>query len=267
MTHLLITEPAEAYHANPAIGRSGLWRLYSKSPYHFRYHTQEETSAMTLGTAIHTAILEPDKFEAQFHRGPNDRRGNKWKDEMSLAESEDKECLTSGDYDNALLIREQAVTCAELQQALRGNVHIERSIYNEIDGMPVKIRPDLYNADMRVMVDLKSTSDASPEAFAKSAARMGYNFQEAFYTSVSNMSGLSVEGFVFVAIEKPTADNPAVFQCYELDREAFDAGRAIMFDALNRYHECMATNKWPAYGGGVRTLSLPAWGLYRGDNS
>ena len=99
---------------------------------------------MTLGTAIHTAILEPDKFEAQFHKGPSDRRGNKWKDEMSLAESEDKECLTAGDYDNALLIREQAATCSELQQALRGNVYIERSIYHEIDGMPVILKKAIF---------------------------------------------------------------------------------------------------------------------------
>lgn len=256
----LISEPSDDYHANPAVSRSGLWRLYSKSPYHFRHHQVEETSAMKLGTAIHTAILEPERFETSFHRGPADRRGNKWRDELEFAENEGKECLTSGDYDNALLVREQAATCSVLQQALRGNRMIERSAYALVDGVMLKCRPDLYNSDMEVMVDLKSTTDASPEAFAKSVATHGYHFQEAFYTKVWIAAhGGFLGGFVFIAIEKPTADNPPVFQAYELDSAAVTEGYAIIDSALERYRECNASGVWPAYGGGVQTLELPRW--------
>ena len=59
------------YHSNSeAVSRSGLWRLWTKTPAHFRYVRQPETSALALGRAAHTAILEPDTFAERVREGP-----------------------------------------------------------------------------------------------------------------------------------------------------------------------------------------------------
>ena len=54
------------YHAHPAISKSGL-DLISRSPAHYRYRAPKEPSrAMEIGTAIHTALLEPDRYAAEY---------------------------------------------------------------------------------------------------------------------------------------------------------------------------------------------------------
>ena len=54
--------PNEVYHAHESISKSGL-DLILRSPAHYRFRERSEpTRAMQLGTASHTAILEPARF-------------------------------------------------------------------------------------------------------------------------------------------------------------------------------------------------------------
>jgi hypothetical protein len=59
---------------------------------------------------------------------------------------------------------------------------IEHTGFFEIEGTPCKVRPDLYNSkDSGIVLDLKTTIDASPKGFAKSVRQYGYLFQAAWY--------------------------------------------------------------------------------------
>ena len=73
----LLSMPADHYHLHPAVGHSGLVRIM-RSPAHYREyvaHPPEPTPAMQLGTAFHTALLEPDRFGQSFVVAPKfDRR-------------------------------------------------------------------------------------------------------------------------------------------------------------------------------------------------
>ena len=59
--------PAEEYFALPGISISRLKEL-RRSPQHFQYAlTHPKVSkALTLGSAVHCAILEPERFDAQY---------------------------------------------------------------------------------------------------------------------------------------------------------------------------------------------------------
>lgn len=63
----------EQYHADTEhINGSGLWNLYDRCPAAWRYKDEEDeqSKALIFGTGSHTALLEPERFEAQYARMP-----------------------------------------------------------------------------------------------------------------------------------------------------------------------------------------------------
>lgn len=63
----------ESYHADTEhINGSGLWNLYDRCPAAWRYKDDEDkqSKALVFGTGSHTALLEPERFEAQYARMP-----------------------------------------------------------------------------------------------------------------------------------------------------------------------------------------------------
>lgn len=249
----------DAYHSGPGVSKSGLWTIYKQTPAHYRYAEREEKAHFDFGTACHFAILEPEKFEEAVMRGPKDRRGNNWKDAQAEAANSHRLLLTEGDYDAALVIRDTVHADAWLN-ALIVSPHseVEHSGYwiDETTGSLCRCRPDLYRADLGVMVDVKSTVDAHPDAFARSVVNYGYHAQEAFYSDGYRALGRPVEGFVFLAWEKKA---PYVTARYELPPSIVEDGRAIMRKALDRYAECERTDEWPGYSGEITELAFKRW--------
>lgn len=247
------------YHAGPGVSKSGLWKLYTQTPAHFRYGAHEHSAAFDMGEACHLAVLQPDEFERRVYRGPEDRRGNKWKDAADWAAANDRLILTAGDYDAALAIRDALHADQWIHAIITGGKPIvEASGYwiDEQTGELCRCRPDLYREDLGVIIDLKSTASAHPEQFARSVVSYGYHAQEAFYSDGWAALGKPVNAFAFIAFEKKP---PYAFAVYELPPAIVEDGRAIMRKALDTYAECKRSDKWPGYPAGVRELSFSRW--------
>lgn len=58
----------EDYHAHEFISGTGLVKIYFGCPAEFRFAEQKESPALHFGIASHAALLEPEKFEAEFVR-------------------------------------------------------------------------------------------------------------------------------------------------------------------------------------------------------
>ncbi len=123
-------------------------------------------------------------------------------------------------------------------------------------GHPCKARAD-YIRDDDIMVDLKTTMDASLSEFSRSIAKFGYHRQDAMYSDgFEACFGRPSRGFVFVAVEtKP----PHAVGVYTLDAESADAGRIEYQTLLNSFAECMESGNWPAYSDNIETIELPRW--------
>lgn len=76
----------EQYHADTEhINGSGLWNIYDRCPAAWRYKDEEDeqSKALIFGTGSHTALLEPERFEAEYARMPivedfpKDKDGNR----------------------------------------------------------------------------------------------------------------------------------------------------------------------------------------------
>jgi hypothetical protein len=251
--------PEADYHAHPSISKSGLWEIYTRTPAHYRFSEREEKSHFTLGAAAHCAILTPDLLETAFHCGPDDRRGNKWKDAQAYAASLGAEVLTSSDWNVAMRVRDAAGKHGILEELRTGATSTELSAFahDPETGYMTRCRLDMRSADMNLGVDLKTTTDASPAAFAKSVVNYGYHAQEAHYSDVwKNATGHGLDGFIFVVIEKAP---PYAVAVYELPPEIVAEGRAIIRKAFRTYAECMKADEWPAYPTTVQPLTFKQW--------
>jgi exodeoxyribonuclease VIII len=247
------------YHAGPGISKSGLWTIYTKSPAHYRFGEREDNPTFDLGTAIHTAILEPNKFEGSVLKGPADRRGNKWTDAVAEAANSGRLLLTAGDYEAALTVRDAVHADAWVNAIITGGKPmVEHSAYaaDPATGVMRRCRPDLHRADLGVMLDVKSALSAHPDDFARAVTNYGYHAQEAFYTDTFRDAGGSIEAFCFLVVEKKA---PFAFAVYELPPSIVEEGRVAMRKTLDLYAECEAKNHWPAYGSGVQELSFKRW--------
>lgn len=63
----------DQYHADAEhINGSGLWNIYDRCPAAWRYKDEEDeqSKALIFGTGSHTALLEPERFEAEYARMP-----------------------------------------------------------------------------------------------------------------------------------------------------------------------------------------------------
>lgn len=134
----------------------------------------------------------------------------------------------------------------------------EKSVYwiDPTTGVLCRCRPDWWRDD-NLIVDLKTTEDASPEGFAKSIANWRYDVQAAYYLDgIQQATGKRPKAFVFIAVEKKP---PFAVGVYVLDGETLEIGRAQYQQDLRAFSECERSGEWPGYGDKIQTINMPGW--------
>lgn len=267
MSAILLGVPSADYHARPEVSKSQLDTI-AKSPAHFfaehvaRTVVRHETDAMRLGTALHTAVLEPERYVTDYVVAPKiDGRTKEGKAaKAAFAEASAGKIII--DDDDHVRVLAMAASIAEHRAA---TLLFERSPLREVSyvwrdaatGIDCRCRPDAVLDGGRVLVDLKSCEDASPRGFAQSIGRYGYHRQAAFYLDgVEAATGTRPEAFVFVAVEKAA---PHVVGVYALDAHSIQLGKNSIERSLETLATCRASGKWPGYTEIIETISAPAW--------
>lgn len=252
----------EAYHKSAGVSKSQLDQ-FAKSPAHYLASLttpRKETEAMRIGTLFHTLALEPEK--ANFVVGPNINKNTKeWKAFRAEAEAAGQVVIDEGD--NAMLqgmvasIKNHPAASA----LLSGPGIAEGSCFwfDERSGELCRCRPDLYRRDLGIIVDLKTTDDASPAGFARSIWKYAYHRQAALYMDgVGESTGDIIKGFVFVVVEKSA---PYAVGVYRLDMQGEEAGRVSYQSLLLDMADCKINRNFPAYSTKIETISLPAYAV------
>jgi len=219
------------------------------------------TPALLNGGMIHSAVLEPNLTDTEYGCKPaeidgNSSRTNAYKE--AFAEMEDanpgKRWLPPSDY-----VMCMDVAASVLQHPMAKNLLydasslIEHTGFFDIEGTPCKVRPDLYNKDSGIVLDLKTTMDASEKGFAKSVRQFGYVFQAAFYMTALRQMGERPKQFVFLVVEK---SEPYATACYTIDNNDIEREVPRVLEAIKIYGECLRTDVWPGYSDDIKTLNL-----------
>lgn len=258
----VIKESHDEYLSNPAVSRSTLWDIHRFTPYKARYMPARSSQSFDLGTAAHIAILEPHRFDDAVMRGPEDRRGNKWKDARIEADSRGAVLLTSGDHDRAQMMRD-AARAHPIVRLITDGAQVELSGYAEDEGQAVKVRPDVWSERLGLIADVKSVADPDPESFRRSVRDYGYHLQSYMYRHVWQMaSGADVKGFFFICVSK---DALPEIVCHELGERSIEIGRKIYEKSLKTYRRCIESGKWPSYPMTINKIELPDWDLRQGE--
>lgn len=255
--------PAETYHAVEALSASGAKKLL-QSPAHYklmRDTVNAPTEAMEFGTAVHCGVLEADTFAGRVVCGQKfDRRTKEGKaGHAAFAAEHAGKLILDPDAHARSLRCIQAVRKHPAASRLLDGAQTELSLL-WIDGrykVPCKARFDAWNRG--IVVDLKTTQDASPEAFARSIASFMYHMQAAVYIDAAeHVLDESPSAFVFVAVE---AEPPHAVACYALPSEAVLAGKRLQAIALERYAAALASGAWAGYPETIDMIQLPRYAL------
>lgn len=285
------------YHSWNAASNSRL-SVLRRSPAHLKAYMEEPTDNATLmfGRAAHAAILEPDDFAKRYLLAERCEAMKKtdgkrcsnigiiydgsagWYCGVHSSQGQSDPSvtiLTPTDYKATLAVRD-AVHVHRASKLLPQSGQRELSIVwqDESTGTTCKARLDGFSPAIAggVIVDVKTTRDASRRAFERSVYSYGYHRQGAFYLEGAKASGFAAEHFAIVAVEKEPPYGVAI---YRLDEGAMDVGNVEVFGhvapegreggLLARYAECIRTNEWPGYPEDVQDVALPGWAYSESD--
>lgn len=252
------------YRALSAINKSGLDQI-NKSPAHYQAYLrqpQEPTAAMILGTATHYGVFQPELFYRHFFARPDGIDGRTKEGKAQLSE------LGKANAGKTMLSLEDFQTVEAMMKAVRnhptasqlisgGKAEMSALCQDPELGVLCKARPD-YLGTNGIIVDLKTTDDASFFAFQRKVRSFRYHVQAAWYLDTVNaaMGGQYYNRFILLVIEK---EAPHGIILYELDSEAIRLGKLEARANLKTYAECLKKNEWPSYPEHLLTMTVPVY--------
>lgn len=247
----------DEYHKIKAAS-SSIIKNMRQSPAHARHkqlNPTDPTPSMQLGSAVHSFTLESHGAESIYCQRPEGMRAGTKAYEAFVLENKGKQELSFDNYNDAKAMAKAVLDHPVAGKLVRGGSREVSAFWtDEETGTYCKARPDIIRED-GMIVDLKTTNDASLKGFAKQIADLGYHVQAAWY-----LDGLKrfteVENFVVIAVENKA---PFAVAVYYLDAAAIEKGREEYRRLLNNYVECVKTDVWPGYSEEIQPISLPAW--------
>ena len=254
------------YRAHPGVNKSTLWEI-RKSPAHYKWALEnpgEDTPALRMGRLIHSIVLQPETVDEVYAMSPSgiDRRTKEGKEAWFrfTEAAEGKEIISAEEWEEAKQVAFSVLSSAK--DLLTGCVTEVPLFWDDpMTGIRCKCRVDAMKEldDKFLLIDLKTTSDASTSAFVRDAVRYGYHVQAAHYMNAVTTLGLNhgkpVEWW-FVAVEKK---GPFAVNQIKADDGFVDEGQLKLISLMDTLDECLREDEYPGYG--VNTLTMPAWAI------
>lgn len=252
------------YHAMDGWSKSSLDKVHRSMAHYFASKEKKESSAaMEFGSAFHCAVLTPNLYQAEYVVTPDfgdlrTKAGKEARANFELANIGKR----SISWDDAAKI--EAMQKAVFDHPVAGQLFehgdAEHSFFwiDEQSGLRCKVRPDYVRRDHKLIIDLKTTENASYFDFQRSIVKYRYHTQGAFFCDgVSIVENGPYEQFLLVAVETSAPYNVAI---YALDKDALNVGRTSYRMDLNKiYAYEKSEDKWAGYTVQIQEMLLPAW--------
>lgn len=271
--------PNEVYHKSGGVSSTRLKILLEQTGAHFDYarkNPKEPSAAMHIGSATHTLVLQPSLFNAEFAISPEglNLRTNAGKEQLAIFmdSNEGKTILTADQFDQAKTMADR-ILAHPIASILLEDIIPESSVYWWYRSMDtddktryremVKVRPDAISKSHPVILDIKTTRDASFSGFSKIINDLHYHVSAAMYLEGINQCKPLLEEtgfmcylkFIFICVENFAPYEVAV---YELSDEFLQVGKIKYRNAMERLAAARSEN-WPGYPEGVRIIDPPGW--------
>jgi exodeoxyribonuclease VIII len=238
-----------------------------------KYHAQralgdmnnpfDQTSAQSVGQALHYALMEPEKLEDHVVCGLSLRRAGQANLSKHAAFEEanfGKIILKQKDFDLVYEAAEQIQKYSLAMELLSmQETELSMTWEDEDTSLLCKGRLDKFGMYRKwsSIADVKSTSaEMTDDSLEREMGKWGYDVQDAFYTDgLFTLSPLDRRFFIiFCSSSLP-------FQCrvVEPDPEAIFQGRIKYKAAIRTWAECEKTGVYPGYPQVITQLGLKTW--------
>lgn len=260
----------DAYRMAEGLSHSEAKLMRQKTPYHLhmvREHgpvkSRRPAPQLVLGSATHCLVLEPSTFEQRYCHDLDENRNSRVYREFA------QECANAGltplsddDRERVFGMRDALHANPQIADALSGiQPEVSAWFIDPASGVLCKMRADgvrpTRHGKGALLIDLKTTSDASPDAFSRSIHQYGYHTQCDWYVNgFALAANLQCDGMLFIVVE---SEFPFACKAYTLDEPALAQAARLNARVRATYAECMRTGIWPGYGDDVSDIGLPRW--------
>ena len=151
---------------------------------------------------------------------------------------------------------------AKLIYDIKGQTELSY-FWDDLGTIKGKCRPDWISDDGEIVVDLKTTTDASPRGFQKSIANWGYHLQLGWYLRGLQKLGLDTYDFIFIAIEKTP---PFCVGVYRADRDMINFAMKELDQLMPEIQTAMVSKEFPDYTPEITSIGLPPWMIDKKEN-
>lgn len=201
---------------------------FAKSPQHYLLYKTEkvDTKALSFGRALHCFVLQPDEFKKKFAVAPEvDKRTKEGKLKFELFEKDSigLEVITAQEFETIKQIKNALYQNTESKKILNRITQTEQIITWIDEENNIEIKGIIDGIGDNFIFDLKTTENASPNAFKRSFFDYGYHRQAAIYLDGSKANGIKADKFWVVAVEKKA---PFGIACFEVSNEVIEYGRS-----------------------------------------
>lgn len=279
--------PIEAYHADKtALSSSGL-RKAKKSLklfrlYHEGYFDDERKTQFDFGNAFELALLDPaafhnkvavedeilDQIAIENPEVKSPRSTTRYKNWFETQVALGKYIIKYDGKESFRVIEEMLRSChadATIQRLIK-NIEYNYSLFwtDPDTGLQLKARPDFCQVKKNVIVDLKTTTDGSPEAFSKALANFDYPFQAVMQIEGAIRSGFMthVDDYFWLVVEK---EPPFSATLYHFDPEDIRWVTDEYRYTLKIIADAIENNLYPSYSQradnphGILTARIPLY--------
>lgn len=270
----------DRYHgdccAGPSVSSSGLRTIEKKSLAHFwvdsmfnpEREPRKESDSMILGAAAHWLLLGEAGFGARFELRPEKAPdGREWHAANASCKKWMADQIIAGKTvvkpDQMKHIRGMAKMLERhpmVQQGLfAGEAELSLIWKDKETGLWLKSRPDVLPAAGEIRCDLKTTTDAAPQACSRTIAEFNLHMQAALVCEAQEaLFGYERRDtdcwLAFIETSPPYA-----VAIRPIDENAIAWGRSLNRRALRKLATAIEKDEWPAYDQDHETVSLPPW--------
>lgn len=270
----------------------------ARSAKHFKHDLdtpRTPSQAMILGTALHTAVLEPEKFAKEYIFIPD----------MPLRSKADKDAFKAVCLE---IVSHRGLDVAGFEGFSFHNEEGRTAFFHALTKHGITILPDsemsrvlamsraigehssahfwinakgqneasgywrdsqtgvlccarfdkIVSEPQPVIVEIKTTQDAREEYFMRDFAKFGYGMQAAWYLWGAKTITGKTHAHITIAVESEPPYGVAVYMLGDTSLEFMHAKNRSL---LNKYAECKRSGIWPGYKDEIIAVDLKKWDL------
>ncbi len=240
--------PVDVYHHSncPGISSTQLKGIIKKSFTHFMEEKRTETPALHFGSAFHCFTNEPEEFARTYQilYGTKTER-------LEFG----RIGLKADDFETIKVMQKKVFEHPDAGPLIQ-DAQFELTYFSvdQKTGIIKKCRVDAIKN--KIISDLKTCADASPETFARDARKYLYRISGAYYLEiVSETLGEPLNQFNLIACEKEAPHEINVFRISEASLKKADQEIRHALDIIQTVHE-QGPKAWVGYDLGIKDLHI-----------